>query len=300
MTSIRTWLCIGLALLASTPASAAEIAVATLAEGEVRLLRGTTWYKLPAGTRIEDGDILSLGERAQLHLELPGGTVASVVGTAALYAEPLPAKPRPGASSPPSWFVRSGWMKVAARPPGVKLRTASADVTLAAGTVVMRTGEATLDLFIESGSARFEAAGASPGEPAREGRTEEFWTRSASGALLSSTRPPKAFVDAMPRHYVDPLPVLASRVKGRPALTAEREVSYEEAEPWLAGRDRAVFERRFASRLRDPVFRRAVEPDVARYPMWDRRLHPEKYAPPPPKPPVSVPPPPTPAKPSAS
>ncbi len=77
----------------------------------------------------------------------------------------------------------------------------------------------------------------------------------------------------------------ASKFKTRPALVADREITYAEAEPWLAGRDRAVFERRFASRLRDPVFRRAVEPDVARYPTWDRRLHPEKYAPPPvPKP----------------
>jgi len=43
-----------------------------------------------------------------------------------------------------------------------------------------------------------------------------------------------------------------------------------------------VFERRFASRLRDPAFRKAVEPNIARYPSWDRMLHPEKYAPKPP------------------
>ena len=30
---------------------------------------------------------------------------------------------------------------------------------------------------------------------------------------------------------------------------------------------------------RDPVFRKAVAPTVARYPMWDRILNPEKYAP---------------------
>jgi hypothetical protein len=32
-------------------------------------------------------------------------------------------------------------------------------------------------------------------------------------------------------------------------------------------------------RLRDPVFRKAVAPHAARYPMWDRILNPEKYAP---------------------
>ena len=68
-------------------------------------------------------------------------------------------------------------------------------------------------------------------------------------------------------------------MKVRPTLVADHEITYAEAEPWLAGRDRAVFEKRFASRLRDPAFRSAVLPNVARYPSWDRQLHPEKYAP---------------------
>ena len=83
----------------------------------------------------------------------------------------------------------------------------------------------------------------------------------------------------MPRLYIDALPTLAARYKTAPALIVDHEITYAEAAPWLAGRDRAAFERRFASRLRDPAFRRAVEPDIARYPSWDRMLHPEKYAP---------------------
>jgi hypothetical protein len=86
----------------------------------------------------------------------------------------------------------------------------------------------------------------------------------------------------MPRHFADALPALAPRIKSKPALVVDHEITYAEAEPWLAGRDRAAFERRFASRLRDPAFRKAVEPVVAHYPSWDRMLHPEKYAPKPP------------------
>ena len=78
---------------------------------------------------------------------------------------------------------------------------------------------------------------------------------------------------------VDPLPSLASRIKSKPALVADHDITFAEAEPWLAGKDRAVFEKRFVARLRDPVFRKAVAPTVARYPMWDRILNPEKYAP---------------------
>ena len=90
---------------------------------------------------------------------------------------------------------------------------------------------------------------------------------------------PKPFVDALPRNYIDPLPSLASRIKSKPALAADHDITYEEAVPWLSGKDRAAFERRFVVRLRDPVFRRAVAPHAARYPMWDRILNPEKYAP---------------------
>jgi hypothetical protein len=68
-------------------------------------------------------------------------------------------------------------------------------------------------------------------------------------------------------------------LKSKPAPVVDHEITYAEAEPWLAGRDRAAFEKRFASRLRDPVFRKAALPNLARYPAWDRMLNPEKYAP---------------------
>ena len=73
--------------------------------------------------------------------------------------------------------------------------------------------------------------------------------------------------------------MLAGRLKSPPALVVDHEITYAEAEPWLAGRDRAVFERRFTSRLRDPAFRSAVMPNAARYPTWDRILNPQKYEP---------------------
>jgi len=71
----------------------------------------------------------------------------------------------------------------------------------------------------------------------------------------------------------------AAKLKAKPDLVVDHDITYAEALPWLAGRDRATFERRFAVRLRDPAFRKAAEGDIARYPLWDRQLHPEKYAP---------------------
>jgi hypothetical protein len=114
---------------------------------------------------------------------------------------------------------------------------------------------------------------------ARDLKSGEYASKSATGALATGLRVPKVFIDAMPRHFVDALPTLADRIKTKPTLVVDHEITYAEAEPWLATRDRAVFEKRFASRLRDPAFRSAALPNLARYPMWDRMLNPEKYAP---------------------
>ncbi len=49
--------------------------------------------------------------------------------------------------------------------------------------------------------------------------------------------------------------------------------------PGLPGPYRKLFLKRFQPRLKDREFRAAVEAHIARYPEWDRVLHPEKYLP---------------------
>lgn len=255
--------------------------MATIVDGDARVLRGTAWHKLVPGARLEDGDIVSAEERAQIHLEFNAGGLVNFVGAGTLYI--VPPAPKAKAPAVTTLVVPKGWLKTVASPPGVQVRAAAAELTVEAGAVVMRTDGPAFDFFVEAGNARIaEPTSSGADQAARGAKQDEYWSKSATGQFVPSTRPPRAFVDAMPRHYLDALPAFAAKFKSRPTLVVEREVSYAEAEPWLSGRDRAVFERRFASRLRDPVFRKAVEPDVARYPSWDRRLHPEKFAPPPP------------------
>ena len=115
-----------------------------------------------------------------------------------------------------------------------------------------------------------------PGHDLKRG---EYWSRNASGTFGTQSRAPRIFVDQMPRHFIDPLHALVGRLKSPPTPVVDHEITFAEAEPWLAGRDRAVFERRFTSRLRDPVFRKEVMPVAARFPTWDRILNPEKYEP---------------------
>jgi hypothetical protein len=261
-------------LLLCGAAAAAEVGVATLVDPGSRVLRGATWYKLVPGARLEEGDILDVADGAQAQIELSAGSTANVVGAGLLHIV------RAGAGAPATLALYNAWAKVAAKTPGVRIQTPQAAVITADGTVVFRSGNS---MFVESGAARLIQLTASGSEgPGHDMKRGEHWSKSASGTYAMVPRAPKEFVEAMPRAYFDALPVLADRYKAKPTLVVERDITYAEAEPWLAGRDRAAFERRFASRLRDPAFRRAVEPYVARYPSWDRMLHPEKYAPKPP------------------
>jgi len=273
MNAWRAWLPIGMTFLSAAAHAATEVGTVTLVDGGARVLRGATWYKLAPGVRVEEGDVFASSERAHVQLEFAAGTLANLGGNGALHVGLPEAKQL-------LLVLPSGWLKLAAKAPGVRLRTPALDVIMPEAIVVMHAQPATAELFVESGSAKLIPP-AAPGADAaaRDAKRGEFWTKAAALPPDVRTSPPKAFVDAMPRSFVDPLPVLAAKQKGTSELVVDREITYAEALPWLAGRDRAAFERRFAVRLRDPAFRKAAEADIARYPLWDRQLHPEKYAP---------------------
>lgn len=286
MKAFRPWLLIWLGLVSGPAAHAAEIGIATLVEGAPLLLRGATWYKLAPGVRLEDGDIIEAGERAQVQLEMPAGNIVNLVGAGSLYLAPA----RVGAEAgPPMLVLPRGWLKVSAKAQELHVRTTTANIATADGILVIRALGPVLEFFVESGGARLtEFLPNGMVAATRDVTRGEYWSKAADGPFAMLAHVPRTFVDAMPRHFVDPLPSLAGKLKTKPALVVDHDVTYAEAEPWLAGRDRAVFEKRFASRLRDPAFRKAVEPNVARYPMWDRRLHPEKYRPKPVSPPPAA------------
>ena len=246
-------------------AHAGAQSVVTLAEGAPKVLRGATWYKLVPGVALEEADIVTIGPKQQLQVETASGSIVNVTGESTLVVSVA----KDGALT---LTMPSGFAKVAAKMPPVRLRTPQFEVSAGDAIVVVRADAA--ELFVEAGNAKFtDTTGA-----VRDAKRGEYWSRSGT-AFASRPLAPKPFVDALPRNYIDPLPALASRIKSKPALVADHDITYDEAAPWLAGKDRAAFERRFAVRLRDPAFRKAVQPHVARYPMWDRILNPEKYAP---------------------
>jgi len=261
-------------------APAAERGLYTLVDGDVRVLRKTTWYRLEAGARIEGGDVVDVAEHAQLQLEPAADTVIGIIGPAQGYVEAT----RSDAKAPPvqQFTLVRGWLKAAngAKAPPVRVNLPSSALQIEKGIVVVHCDAMHTEFFVESGRATLLTAAGRGKEQAHEAGESEFWHKAGDRAFATDERLSQAFVAAMPRTLRDALPTLAGRFEGAPpTLAAGRDVTYAEAEPLLAGTSRHAFARRFAPRLSDPAFRSAAAAARPGVPEWDRTLHPERYRP---------------------
>ena len=265
----------------ATLAAAADSGIYTLVDGEARVLRGTTWYRLAAGARVLEGDIVDAGEHAQLQIELTNGGTLNLQGPALVHAVDLPSgDDKPTASA--EIAAQRGWFK-AAVPSGkhpLRLRLPIVAVDVADAIAVLHADPGLVELFLESGGARLSVPVARGREgPPREAKSGEFWSRTGDRAFVTASRPPSAFLSAMPRQFRDALPGLAKHYPEAPELAAGRDLTLAEAEPWLSSSSRRMFIKRFTPRLADPAFRAGVAARPAAFPEWDRILHPEKYRP---------------------
>lgn len=277
------WLSFGLSLaMGVAPCLGAELGTVTVLEGPARLLRGPTWLKLAEGARIQEGDLLEVGARAQAQVELTDGGTLNLFGPAALYPVSVPL--REGKLAGPAEFsMTGGWLKLAARAPrgGLRVRTALDTIATADAIAVVHAETTADEVFVESGTAQLIEMGKG-GEKAasHDAKGGEFWSRAAGEPFTPAARPPKTFAATLPRHFIDPLPSRADRFRAAQVeLAVDRDVTYAEAKPWLAGPYRKAFLKRLQPRLKNAAFRNAVEVDIHAYPEWDRILHPEKYLP---------------------
>jgi len=259
---------------------AADTGIYTIVDGTARVLRGAVWFKLAAGARLQDGDILDLRENAQVQLELTDGRAIDLLGPASVHVATVAATAA-RAGERVEVAIQHGWLKVAgSNKAPLQLRHAAMNVDLGDAVVVVHAEAAALECFVESGTVKIalpQARGKSAAT--RNATTDEYVSRSSDGSPVFSARPPAAFVTAMPREFRDRLPTLAAHFPKDVALTPAGDVTLPEAEPWLAGANRKPFLRRFGARLADPAFRSAVIARAAAFPEWDRVLRPERYRP---------------------
>ena len=270
--------------LIAVPCYGAETSTVTLLFGQPKLLRGTTWFNLKEGVRLRDGDVIDLPQLGQLQLEFTDGGAVSVIGPGALYIVAASARDakQPGSAE---LLLTRGWLKFATKPPAPRLRVRTGLGTLAASdaAAVVHAGDA-FEVFVETGTGRLSDVGKlelAGGEIKAGG----FASRAAGKAVATERRPPAPFVAALPRDFMDPLPLRAARfASAKVDPVADHEATFADAQPWLTGPYRASFLKRFQARLDDPAFRDAMATSGKAPPEWSAATAPPKVETPPPAP----------------
>ena len=96
-----------------------------------------------------------------------------------------------------------------------------------------------------------------------------------------TARPTPAFIQRLPRAFIDTLPARAALFKAREVEPKPLgQISFADAEAWIDAEGlRSHFVTRWKALTRDPAFREGVAANMRAHPEWDRVLYPEKYLP---------------------
>ena len=281
---VRRW---ALAILACPlAAAAADPAVTvTLLEGPATVVRGVARHALAEGVRLQAGDIIEVGEQGLAQMEFPDGAALALGPKTRALAAVLPR----GKQAAAVFYVTQGELKLARVKPGARLRIVTPVLTLqgAEGAAVMVLGDAQGSVFVESGDVRLAGSHASGEAPTSlRLKSGEFYSAKAGQRSTVAARPSPAFIGALPKAFLDPLPARMARHKDRLAQPRRLEtVNYAQVETWLKAplEFRRPMLARFKSRADEPAFRAALVENLRYHPEWDPILFPEKYLPEEPK-----------------
>lgn len=259
-------------------AAADPTVTVTLLEGPTTLVRGVTRYALAEGVRLQSGDILEVSDKGLAEMEFADGVALALGPKTRVLALSVPhGKPAPG-----DFYVTQGTLKISGVKQGARLRVVTPVFTLqpVEGNIVLALGGKEGSVFVESGEARLAGRGTRGAAPMRL-KSGDFYTGDESKGGVAG-RPSPAFIDALPKAFLDPLPSRMTRYKDRQVQPRPLEpVKYAEVETWLKAPPeiRRRMPTRFQSRAADPAFRAALVENLKFHPEWDPILFPEKYQP---------------------
>jgi hypothetical protein len=277
-----TWLFGCSLLLASALSYGTDLGVVTILDGNARVLRGVSWYRLAEGARVQDGDVIDAADHAQVQVELSTGPIVNFVGPAELFAAAA-GSPEGKQPAPAEMYLTRGWLKLAVKSGGgaLRVRSPAGALVTSDGVAVMHAEPEALESFVERGNVRLIEPARGAGEGAAHAlKGGDFAIRASDRPFASAGAPPPPFVAAMPRQFRDPLPGRAQLYQvSHVQLVADRPITYAEAEPWLTGPYRRAFLKRLQPRLADPEFRAPVMAKAQAYPEWHGVLVPAENPP---------------------
>src|SRR5262249_13162070 len=235
-------------------------------------------YALAEGVRLQAGDIIEMSDKGLAQIEFADGAALALgAGTRMLTREK---------SANGDYYVTQGELKLAGVKQGSNYRFMTPVFTLqpVEGIVVLVVAKGEGSVFTESGEARVTeptVKGAPAPAPLRM-KSGEFYTRKADQKSAVAPRPSQAFIGALPRIFLDPLPTRIARYKDREVQPKRGDdATYAEVETWLKAPPeiRRPLIPRFRPRIHDPEFRSGLVANLKSHPEWDPILFPEKYKP---------------------
>jgi len=264
-----------LAACAVATAAAPRAPLVTMLDGEATLLRDGARYALAEGVRLQAGDLLATGPGTRLlRIEYPAGPgFAFGADSRAMLLPNLGEDMRPGV------YLLGGWVKLAA-PAGVPgaIRSSVADADTAGGTLILDVQAATAQAFAETGPSRVQPRAAdAPSQALKQG---ELLTLPTTGKPVLARGATPAFVQAMPRPFMDSLPARAQAFTADVAPKRLGEMSYADAQPWIDAEPslRQVFATRWRRLAADPQFRAGLVAGLKSHPEWTTVLYPPARA----------------------
>lgn len=282
--AVRAW---GLAALPGMVMAAPPLATATIVDGDAALVRDAGAFGLAEGVRLQKDDIVQTSPRARfVRLEFTNGLIVDLAPETRLMVAPKAGK------ATPQLYLLAGSVKLAvpANFPAddTVLQAPALQLSAVAKGVVLSTAPQQVALFTESGAATVVERQDFKPQGTVSLRAGQFYVRAGDAKAQVTGRPTGAFIQALPKAFLDTLPSRIELFKARdvpPRPTGEP--AYADVQPWIDAEPalRPQFVTRWRSLAKRPDFRNALVADMAAHPEWDRTLFPEKYRP---KPPASA------------
>lgn len=279
-----TSLCALLVLAAPGPAGAAPaFATVTILDGEATMLRGAVRLVLTEGVHLRPDDIAETADKTRLvRIEFADGLTLDLgPGSRALLAPKFNERGRNA-----RFYLQQGWAKVTvpktAPPPPSSFASPDFDVTALTRQLVVSIQPGESLLFAESGEVTLVERKAGKAQAPLTLKSDQFLARAGEDKPVVTPRPTPAFIQRLPRPFLDTLPSRAAVFKDKqidPRPLAD--VAWNDAQPWVDAEAalRPAFLARWKALAANPDFRKGLLSNERAHPEWDRVLHPEKYLP---------------------
>jgi len=269
---LRPFLAALLAGCALAAGAAPRAPLVTMLDGDATLLRDGARFALAEGVRLQAGDLLATGPRTRLlRVEFPAGVgVAFGPDSRAMLTPDLGDDMRAGV------YLLSGWVKLVA-PAGVSgaIRSPLADSDTTGGTLILAVQADGAQAFAESGPSRVQPRG--PEAPAVALKSGEMLAVPPGGGRATLAKgASQAFVQAMPRPFMDSLPARFAAFSADTPPHRTGDMSYADAQPWIDAEPplRRLFAERWRRLASVQQFRSGLVAGLKSHPEWTPILYP--------------------------